>query len=358
MKTVKIKVKFTDSPFGFDPENNAYVNALRRKYEVEFSQQPDIVFYSVFGKEFLRYPNSVRIFLANEPVVPNFNDCDYAIGTVNMQFGRRYFRQPPLTGYGEESVYRLLTQRREPQSTDAGRKFCNFVYSNATNGSGAALRIQFCKELERYRHVDCPGRVLNNMSGGLEQRYYRRNDYSQQGFNVGWADSKLRFLTEYKFTIAFENVSQPGWITEKLIHPLAAGSVPIYWGAPDTAEYFNPKAFIDCTGQEADFQRVIQQVMELDRDEERYMEMLRQPVLKETYSVDWEQGLAEFLEEIIEGGLKPLEKNPMGYETMGAQDYSELCRNGKYGLRSILQISAQAIGGWAAYKRSKGHGEK
>lgn len=350
-----LKVKFTDSPLGFDPENNICINVLRKKYDVEFSQQPDIVFYSVFGKEFLRYPNSVRIFLANEPVIPNFNDCDYAIGTLNMKFGERYFRLPPITNYGEESVYRMLNERREPRRSDAQRKFCNFVYSNSTNGSGARLRMQFCEELAKYRRVDCPGRVMNNMSGGLEQRYYRQNDYSKQGFNTQWASSKLRFLENYKFTIAFENVSLPGWTTEKLIHPLAAGSIPIYWGDPEAAEYFNPNSFIDCTGRETDFESVIQRIVELDQNEDRYMEMLCQPVLRDTFLVDWEKDLLEFLERIIEGGMKPLEKNPMGYETMGAQDYGELCRNGKYGLRSILRSSADALKGWASYKWNRGH---
>ena len=107
-----IKVKFTDGPLGFNPEENVYIRALKKNFHVEYSDTPDLLFYSVFGTEFLNYPNCIRIFLANEPAIPNFNDCDYAIGPFNMQFQGRYFRQPPFPGYGEEVLQSLLFRRR------------------------------------------------------------------------------------------------------------------------------------------------------------------------------------------------------------------------------------------------------
>ena len=36
------------------------------------------------------------------------------------------------------------------------------------------------------------------------------------------------------------------YFTEKLINALLAGTVPIYFGAPDVAKYVNPKRFIYC----------------------------------------------------------------------------------------------------------------
>lgn len=38
-------------------------------------------------------------------------------------------------------------------------------------------------------------------------------------------------MRRYKFTIAFENQSYPGYVTEKIADALMAGTVPIYWGA-------------------------------------------------------------------------------------------------------------------------------
>lgn len=42
----------------------------------------------------------------------------------------------------------------------------------------------------------------------------------------------LKFISRYKFVIAFENAECKDYITEKLWRPLIAGSVPIYWGSP------------------------------------------------------------------------------------------------------------------------------
>ena len=347
---MKIKVRFTDQPFGFNPENNCYIRALQRRFEVEFSDQPDFVFYSAFGTEFLKYPNSVRIFLANEPVLPNFNDCDYAIGAAGLTFGDRYLQQPPLTGYGEDPYWKHIDA---PIPVDAfDRKFCNFVYSNAINGHGAKLRIDFCRMLQNYRPVDCPGQVLHNMSKGIEQRYYSRAKDKPSDFNDDWAEAKLCFIRDYKFTIAFENVSDSGWTTEKLIHPLMARSIPIYWGNPEAGRYFNRKAFIHRADYDNDFRAVIERVKELDQDEDCYMEMLSQPRLTAEFPRNWERKLEDFLTEIVLRG-KPFVKNPMGFETMGTHDYHTLCAEGKVGMRKILKTTCEGVAGWMHYKLKK-----
>ena len=48
---------------------------------------------------------------------------------------------------------------------------------------------------------------------------------------------KLQALGAYKFTLAFENANCPYWITEKAFQPLAAGSVPVYMGAPNIRKF-------------------------------------------------------------------------------------------------------------------------
>lgn len=347
---MKVKVKFTDQPYGFDSRDNCYIRALQSLFDVEISDDPDLIFYSCFGTDFLAYPDSVRIFLANEPVLPNFNDCDYAIGAMDLTFGTRYFRQPPLLNYGETAWWEHIDGERTVPPDAFGRKFCNFIYANETGGSGAALRKEFCMRLAEYRSVDCPGRVLNNMPDALEKRYPNGKLRTREDLNASWAEEKLAFLRNYKFTIAFENTELPGFTTEKLIHPLMAGSVPIYWGNPQAAEYFNPKAFINCADYGSDLDAVIRRVEELDRDEEQYMEMLRQPPLSEGFPFGWEEELKAFLARIVEGGCVPLDKNPMGFDAMSAQSFGAMCREGKYGMRDIVRRSADALSGWLSYK--------
>jgi hypothetical protein len=52
-------------------------------------------------------------------------------------------------------------------------------------------------------------------------------------------------LRAYKFVVAFENSSAPGYNTEKLTHAIEADSMPIYWGDPEIGRSFNPGRFID-----------------------------------------------------------------------------------------------------------------
>lgn len=345
----KIRVRFTDQPPDFDPRENVYIRALRRIGAVEFSEQPDFVFYGAFGVRFLDYPDSVRIFLANEPVLPNFNDCDYAVGCASLSFGERYFRQPPLLGFGESDYVPALRRDRSRVSADcADRRFCNFIYANADCGWGASLRIELCRRLSAYRRVDCPGPVLNNMQGALRPRY--EGGTGRGVIGEGWAADKLAFLKAYKFTIAFENTALPGFTTEKLLHPLLAGSVPIYWGNPDAAEFFNPKAFINCHDYGDDLDAVVARVRELDRDREQYLEMLRQPPLREDFPADWEDALTGFLARIVERGRRPFDKNPVGFASMSAQSLGGLCRSGKAGLRKIAEHTADGLKGWMHYK--------
>lgn len=430
---MKIYVRFTDMSPDFDSNHNCYVRALRKNFDLEWSDDPDFVFYSAFGTEFLRYPKAVKIFLADEPVFPNFNDCDYAIGPMDIQVGgtfdksdksnkwNRYFRHPPFIGYGEENIESALQKRDGITDSLFERKFCNFIYSNAVHGKGAGLRIAFCKKLSRYRAVDCPGRVLNNMPDALQQRYVRGRvrkgrhselgveglladmndsrhivrkgrhlgfgvegsladvndcghkirkgnysgfgvenslaDVNDSGYEVrkgqtsasGWDSEKLRFLSEYKFTIAFENTALSGWVTEKLLHPFLAHSIPIYWGAPDVAELFNPKAFINCSDF-ANLDQAVQRVRELDRDKEQYLAMLREPPLAVSYPSGWEDQLAEYFGEIIRRGRKPFEKNPIGFSSMSAGGLPAACENGTAGMRAIAQMTIDCVKGWARYK--------
>lgn len=55
---------------------------------------------------------------------------------------------------------------------------------------------------------------------------------------------KRDFLAAYKFTIAFENSRAPGYYTEKILDPMLAGSIPVYWGDPGIASHFNPRSFL------------------------------------------------------------------------------------------------------------------
>ncbi|GBF23226.1 alpha(1,3/1,4) fucosyltransferase [Candidatus Gastranaerophilus sp. (ex Termes propinquus)] len=287
-----IKINLVDS---YDTiEDKFLFHFLGEHYNFLVSEEPDFLFYSCVGEEFKKYKNCVKIFYTGENAVPNFNECDYAIGFDHIVFEDRYLRFP----YGFEAVSSELNNMCDITKTLAVRKFCNFVYSNSSYGEGAKLRQEFCKKLMKYKAVDCPGKVLNNMENAINPRR-----------DGNWSSGKIDFLKNYKFTIAFENTSSIGYTTEKLCQPLQARSVPIYWGNPEAARDFNPRAFINCHEYES-LDKVIEKVIELDRDDEKYLEMLMQPPLNPGFEEKFsKETVANFLVNIVEKGNKPYFKN-------------------------------------------------
>lgn len=61
----------------------------------------------------------------------------------------------------------------------------------------------------------------------------------------GECDDKIEALSRYRFSLCFENTRFDGYITEKIFDCFFAGSIPIYYGAPDIEKYVPKEAFID-----------------------------------------------------------------------------------------------------------------
>ena len=142
------------------------------------------------------------------------------------------------------------------------RKFCAFIYSN----SSAEIRNQFFKKLSEYKRVDSPGCVFRNMprfgTACLQSDLFHAE--------------KIEFLKDYKFIIAFENVSSPGYTTEKIYHAMAAGCIPIYRGNPLVHRDFNPKSFLNFH-RYGSMDKLIDRIVEIDNNDDMYTKMARQP---------------------------------------------------------------------------------
>lgn len=63
----------------------------------------------------------------------------------------------------------------------------------------------------------------------------------------GPVDDKQEMLKKYKFAIGFENAREiNGYVTgDKIFDPMQAGTVPIYWGAPNIEKYVPKNCFIN-----------------------------------------------------------------------------------------------------------------
>lgn len=83
-------------------------------------------------------------------------------------------------------------------------------------------------------------------AGQLESQANSNRVVEASRFTNSYIDRAIEIYRDFKFVIAFENNAVKGYITEKLSNAYLAGSIPIYWGAPDVNDYFNPDSMINC----------------------------------------------------------------------------------------------------------------
>lgn len=121
----------------------------------------------------------------------------------------------------------MLEAMRSPPATKTALAPAVYFASNARDRSG---RGQYVAELMQHLQVDSYGRCLCNQT--------LPDDAGRT--------TKLETIARYRFTLAFENSITSDYVTEKFFDPLLVGSVPVYLGAPNVAD-FSPgdRAYID-----------------------------------------------------------------------------------------------------------------
>jgi hypothetical protein len=281
-----IRIFFVDFWNDFDYNDNFIVSALKDRYKIVLdSQNPEYLFYSLFGAKHFRYKDAVKIYFTGENDVPDFNLCDYGMGSSWINFGDRYFRLPL---YATSKNYdELFTAVNTEQALYLQRKFCNFVYSNAQISD--PIREKFYYRLSKYKKVDSGGKHLNNTGKPVSD--------------------KIDFIKDYKFTIAFENSSQSGYTTEKLIDPMRVNSLPVYWGNPLVGKDFNTKSFINLMDYQT-MDEAIEEIIYLDNNDSAYLDKLSQPWIEKEKKRDFRSELSGFLSRIIELPLPEAKRTP------------------------------------------------
>lgn len=109
----------------------------------------------------------------------------------------------------------------------------------------------------------------------------------------------MEFIKNYKFTIAFENSSVPGYTTEKLLEPIMMKSLPIYYGNPLVQHDFNVDLLVQVKGL-TDIDRAIEEIIMLDKNDDIYLEKLkRSPFINKNAVQFWEETLLKFMNNIF-----------------------------------------------------------
>lgn len=155
----------------------------------------------------------------------------------------------------------------------------NFTYSGKTAFLPFENKEKFCTLIAGDKKITHPLELYSKRREAI--RWFEKNHPEQfEFFGVGWdlftfrgpkifrvlnrlaflrrflaekwpsyrgkVEAKLPTLSRYKFSICYENAqSIPGYITEKIFDSLAAGCIPVYWGAPNILDYVPEVCFVD-----------------------------------------------------------------------------------------------------------------
>lgn len=245
--------------------------------EIEIVEEdPDILFFSVFGNDYQRY-RCPKVFYTAEnrqDTYERLERSDWSFSHHVLESDSHYRLPNWLILYGLD----VLEDLDRKSKFEKKERFCSFLYSNPYPQE----RKDFFKKLSAYKVIDSGGSVFNNLDGRVPP-----------GQEKSWK-------SQYKFSIDFENQSVRGYTTEKIISSFLANTVPIYWGNPEVEKDFNKEAFINARNFSS-FNEVVDYTRKVDQDDSLYREIQTVPALKETPS-NWKKSkIKNRLEEIING---------------------------------------------------------
>ncbi|MCH5172282.1 MAG: hypothetical protein J1F31_05605 [Erysipelotrichales bacterium] len=241
-------------------------------------EEPDVLLYSCWGMNNLRWRNSIRIYFTAEQDIPDFNLCDYAIGLSYVGMPSRFLHFPFYVFYND--LIRKL-ENKSFQSYDQqflNRKFCSTVISGPMRHP---IYFEIVNQLNNYKRVDSGGKRFNNIGGSVSD--------------------KISFIQNYKFNLAIENLNVNGYITEKIPEAFVAQTLPVYWGSDTVKKEFGEGGYINISDFES-IEKAIQFIKEVDNDDELYLKILKrgaQPIF--TYD-QWCEKLFDFLVNAIQHG--------------------------------------------------------
>lgn len=225
----QIRIKFQNG-LSFDEfKKDVFdINLISDKYEFINSDKPDFIVFGPYGNDIPKEGKYTRIGYFCENIIPDFSNCEWALGVPNEEFikNTKYKR---IQWHGTDPKMLIKPQDFNPEIMLSEKtKFCNFIYSNPV-----AYREEFLRQLSKYKKVDSPGKSMNNMQ-------WPQNNQSADKWTV-----KRNLLKQYKFTIAFENYVFPGYQTEKIYDAMLSNSIPIYCGDPLIGNIFNTESFLN-----------------------------------------------------------------------------------------------------------------
>jgi len=238
----------------FDKQNNFFTKLLENVIVVEPSDNPDVLFYSIFGNNHQNYNAKRKVFYSGEPFSARV-DANY-----NLTFDENSLnnsRIPLWVMYIND--YLFSNRLNGGIEVPVKNKFCSFISNGEVKTTHRKTIISLLSE---YKRIDCGGMYLNNVP-----IVPRGTDCS----------GKINFNNDYKFSIAFENEDYPGYVTEKILDIYKSNCIPIYWGTKEVSRNFNPSTFINANDF-GSFEELVKFIIKVDNDQELYSSYFKETI--------------------------------------------------------------------------------
>lgn len=286
----QINIKFLDYPNVHPYSRWPYWDLIERHFTINLTDRPDYVIDLGDMYKHHWYDDCVKILFEQECTSCDFNKHDYIIGFDDLTFGDRYIRIPLFARWVTWPRY-----LNRPQMTDSellNRPFCSAVISNASMGD--PFRREFIERLSQYKPIAMGGRYRNNVGGPVKD--------------------KVDFCRGYKFNLALENCSSPGYTTEKIMEAYAANAIPIYYGNPQIEMDCRLESMVRIKGRD-DVERAVTEIIRLDQDDNAYLKMAREYPFAEPDVSVYANRLEEFLFHIFDQPLSQARRrNTTGFQ--------------------------------------------
>ena len=277
MKNFEItnNLKIANVLFEAGKPNDKLLKSKNWKHTIVFTGEPvfpiytnyDIIINSHTKKTYDNYDLCIKNNIDPEKAGYIIYDDEKKFMEKHTYQKRKHLHLSPMLWYIHGNNYLPKLHVRKPIK-NIPSNFCCFIVSNPV----CHVRNKMFHELNKYKKVHSGGRYCNNIGRTVPG---------------GWmSDRHIQFISQYKFMICFENSLLD--LSEKIINTYLAGVIPIYWGDTNIKNIFNSESmiFLEDTTEES-YKKVIHKVIEIDNDNQKYLEMINKPLFTEDNKKYW-----------------------------------------------------------------------
>jgi hypothetical protein len=260
-------------------------------YEFELDQEnPDVVFFNSFGGPITYNGNAIKIGYITEDInrfreiwiKVQQNYFDLVIGNLPTLNHDKFCKHPLYihsANYKEPSKEFMESINDYVKNTDpTNLKFCSLIAGHDMYNN----RVPIYNILSKINFIECPGKLINNVSS-----------FDDEGI------TKRDYLKKFIFNICPENhKGHEGYTSEKIPDAIASGCIPIYYGHTNDLQdckIFNQKRIIRYDPEnEESLTECFEKVKELVEDKDKLIEFYQQPVFNKDAHLEINKMLEEW----------------------------------------------------------------